>query len=299
MKITISSRSGKSKSFPLTVDIPSDATVEQLKEVLHKKVRKYYPTRQRLTIGQQPLQDEKKLKEYDIKDGDTILFKDLGPQISWRMVFFVEYIGPLILHPIFYYFKKQIYGEDFEHGRIQTIAYYMIMAHFIKREVETLFIHRFSHSTMPARNIFKNSAHYHLLSGLNLAYWLYGPWNAVGTPDGEREEWFIWTCLATFVYAQISNFSTHITLRNLRPPGTKIRRIPRGYGFELVSCPNYFFEILAWISICALTKSLAAVLFISVGFYQMYLWAIKKHKNYYKEFKDYPKNRKAIIPFLL
>lgn len=299
MKITISSRSGKSRNFPLTLDVSSDATVEQLKEALHKKAKKYYPARQRLFTEQQLLQDNKELKEYDIKDGDTILFKDLGPQISWRTVFFVEYIGPLILHPILYHFKKQIYGEEFEHSDMQKIAYYMVMSHFIKREFETLFIHRFSHGTMPARNIFKNSFHYHLLSGLNLAYWLYGPWNALGIPGAEREKWLIWTCVAVFVYGQISNFSTHVTLRNLRPPGTKVRKIPRGYGFGLVSCPNYFFETIAWISVCVLTRSLAAVLFILVGFVQMYFWAIKKHKNYYKEFKDYPKNRKAIIPFLL
>ncbi|CAG8848551.1 23457_t:CDS:1, partial [Racocetra persica] len=39
-------------------------------------------------------------------------------------------------------------------------------------------------------------------------------------------------------------------------------------------------------------------LFISAGFYQMYIWAVKKHKAYRKEFKDYPKNRTAIIPFV-
>ena len=31
----------------------------------------------------------------------------------------------------------------------------------------------------------------------------------------------------------------------------------------------------------------------------MAVWAIGKHRNYRKEFKDYPKGRKAIVPFLL
>lgn len=48
---------------------------------------------------------------------------------------------------------------------------------------------------------------------------------------------------------------THITLRNLRPPGTRVRAIPYGYGFDLVSCPNYFFEFLAWSAVCFLTTS--------------------------------------------
>jgi very-long-chain enoyl-CoA reductase len=78
----------------------------------------------------------------------------------------------------------------------------MIMAHFIKREIETLFVHRFSHSTMPFFNVFKNSFHYHLLSGINLAYWVYGPWNAVGDRS-KREEWLIWTCLGVFAVCHL------------------------------------------------------------------------------------------------
>ena len=37
------------------------------------------------------------------------------------------------------------------------MVYVMIMLHFIKREWETLFVHRFSHGTMPFRNIFRKS----------------------------------------------------------------------------------------------------------------------------------------------
>ena len=39
--------------------------------------------------------------------------------------------------------------------------------------------------------------------------------------------------------------------------------------------------------------SLSAVLFTLFGFYQMAVWA----RNYRKEFKDYPKGWKAIVPF--
>lgn len=46
-----------------------------------------------------------------------------------------------------------------------------------------------------------------------------------------------------------------MTLRNLRPPGTRVRAIPYGYGFDLVSCPNYFFEFIAWTAVCFLSTS--------------------------------------------
>lgn len=42
-----------------------------------------------------------------------------------------------------------------------------------------------------------------------------------------------------------------------------------------------------------------AGLFAAAGFYQMAVWAIGKHRNYKKEFADYPKGRRAILPFIL
>ena len=43
-----------------------------------------------------------------------------------------------------------------------------------------------------------------------------------------------------------------------------------------------------------------AGIFLVVSVYQMTVWALKKHRNYKKEFgKEYPRNRKAIFPFIL
>ncbi len=43
----------------------------------------------------------------------------------------------------------------------------------------------------------------------------------------------------------------------------------------------------------------AALFFAICGFYQMLVWAIQKHKNYRKEFADYPKQRRAMVPFVV
>jgi very-long-chain enoyl-CoA reductase len=64
------------------------------------------------------------------------------------------------------------------------------------------------------------------------------------------------------------------------------------------SCPNYFFETIAWLAFTFLTLSPAAALFSAVSVGQMVIWAVKKHKNYKKEFgKEYPR-RKVMFPFL-
>ncbi|KAG0052186.1 3-oxo-5a-steroid 4- dehydrogenase [Gryganskiella cystojenkinii] len=301
MKLVIAPRSAKSRKFPITLDLagtPADVKVEQVQAAIEQKFPELYIDRQRLTVEKVALESGKTLSDYGLKDGDSVTFKDLGPQISWRTVFLIEYGGPLVIHPLVYYLPSLFYGQSFEHSWMQQVTYWMVMLHFLKREYETVFVHRFSHGTMPFRNVFKNSAHYHLLSGLNLAYWVYGPWNAAGTKLGERSESLVYGCIALYIFAELSNYATHVTLRNLRPPGTRVRKVPRGYGFEWVSCPNYFFETLAWLSVSVLTMSWSAHLFFVVAVGQMYVWALKKHSGYRKEFSDYPRKRKAMFPLI-
>jgi len=90
----------------------------------------------------------------------------------------------------------------------------------------------------------------------------------------------------------------------LRPPGTKVRKIPYPTSnpftqlFRFVSCPNYSYEFYAWASFTLMTQSLPAAMFTAAGVFQMTIWALGKHRNY-KEFPAYPRGRTAIIPFLI
>ena len=70
---------------------------------------------------------------------------------------------------------------------------------------------------------------------------------------------------------------THVTQRNLRPPGGKGYAIPRGFGFDYITCANYTFEIYGWILFAAATWTLPALLFITAGAGQMAIWAKAKH----------------------
>ncbi|SCV70314.1 BQ2448_1708 [Microbotryum intermedium] len=303
MELTIQSRGERpSKRFPLTVSLSSkQPTVGELKRQIEKQTKLGF-RRQRITTLDKkvPLDDEdKKVTDFGVKDGDKLEIKDLGPQMSWSAVFMSEYAGPLFIHPIFYLGSKLIYRQDFVHSRMQKIALALVLGHYAKRELETIFVHRFSSATMPLLNLFKN--HYWGLSGLLLAPPLYGPWNSAQALKGtvrDTDKW-IYAWVALWAFGELSNLSTHITLRNLRPAGTKTRAIPHGYGFSLVSCPNYFFETIAWVAFTGLTLNYAAAFFSIVAVVQMYVWAVKKHKRYRKEFgKDYPRARKAMFPFL-
>ena len=212
-----------------------------------------------------------------------------GPQIAWQTVFLVEYLGPLLLHPILYYLLPSSQPSS-----LQALTFSLVMIHFTKRELETLFVHRFSAATMPAFNIFRNSAHYWLLSGLNMAYWIYMPSAAAA---GESNLYITYSGLVLFVIGELGNLSNHITLRNLRSPGGTERGIPHGLGFDLVTCPNYMFEAVAWAGIAMISWSLSTVIFAAAAIGQMGVWANKKEAKYRHEFGGkYQRKRYTMIP---
>ena len=56
-----------------------------------------------------------------------------------------------------------------------SVTLILTVLHFLKREYETIFVHRFSSETMPIMNLPKNCAHYWIFSGVLLAYFTYQP----------------------------------------------------------------------------------------------------------------------------
>ncbi|XP_022169692.1 probable very-long-chain enoyl-CoA reductase art-1 [Myzus persicae] len=151
---------------------------------------------------------------------------------------------------------------------------------------------------MPIMNLFKNCTYYWCFTAF-VSYFVSHP---LYTPPCTVQFYF---GLGTFIFCELGNLSIHIALRNLRPPGTKVRRIPVPtinpftLLFNFVSCPNYTYEVGSWIGFTIMTSSFSAGIFTIAGLYQMAVWALGKHRNYNKEFSDYPKYRKSIIPFLL
>lgn len=149
---------------------------------------------------------------------------------------------------------------------------------------------------MPARNIFKNSAHYWALAGFNIAYWVFRPDAAAAT--NQPNPFLLYSGLAFFVFAELANLNSHLVLRDLRRPGTTERGIPSGFGFGLVTCPNYMFEVLAWLGVWLVSGlSWSVLIFTIVGGGQMMSWAAKKERRYRKEFGDkYKRKRFVMLP---
>jgi 3-oxo-5-alpha-steroid 4-dehydrogenase 1 len=119
------------------------------------------------------------------------------------------------------------------------------------------------------------------------------------------------------------NLEADAILRSLRRPGESGYRIPHGGAFNWVSGANFFGECLEWAGYAVaawrpsdapctlpLLRALSeapvlgllcnpAVAFALFTLANVGPRALQHHANYLAMFKDYPRDRKALIPFLL
>jgi 3-oxo-5-alpha-steroid 4-dehydrogenase 1 len=113
-----------------------------------------------------------------------------------------------------------------------------------------------------------------------------------------------WCGLVIYYVSFALNVHSDAVIRNLRSPeevakGIKNYRIPQGGLFRWVTSPSYLTELTAWTGFAICTWSLAGafVLLISIG--NLVPRAFATQRWYRERFPDYPRQRKALIPYLL
>ncbi|MEM7550150.1 MAG: methyltransferase [Bacteroidota bacterium] len=114
--------------------------------------------------------------------------------------------------------------------------------------------------------------------------WLYTPQFIIG--------------LTLFISGYTINKQSDRILKNLRKPGETDYKVPNGGMFKYVSAPHYLGEIIEWTGWAILTWSWSGLAFAVYTFANLAPRAVSHHKWYFKKFKDYPGNRKALIPFI-
>ncbi|XP_026220084.1 very-long-chain enoyl-CoA reductase [Anabas testudineus] len=282
------------------------STIGDIKSHFYKSHPHWYPARQALKLDPKgkSLRDDDILQNLPVGTTATMYVRDLGPQLGWTMVFLAEYIGPLLTYLLFYFrvpfFYSLRYAFTSSRHPVVTLACACHTFHYAKRLIETIFVHRFSHGTMPLRMIVRNCAYYWGFSAW-LAYYINHP---LYTPPsyGDLQ---VNCALVIFVMCELGNFSIHLALNNLRGDGSRSRRYPKPtknpftWLFFFVSCPNYTYEVGVWVSFTIMTQCMPVALYTLLIFIQMSIWAKGKHKAYSREFKDYPGLRMAIIPLIL
>lgn len=101
-----------------------------------------------------------------------------------------------------------------------------------------------------------------------------------------------------FLSGMIINISSDYYLISLRSENQNHYVIPKWRWFNYVSSPNYLGEIIEWIGFALMAQNMPAWVFAFWTVANLVPRAVTHHKWYKNKFPDYPKNRKAIIPFL-
>jgi hypothetical protein len=102
-----------------------------------------------------------------------------------------------------------------------------------------------------------------------------------------------------FLTGAIINNQADSTLINLRKPGETGYKIPQSFLFKFISCPNHFGEMIEWTGFAIMVGSLPAWSFALWTVVNLVPRSLDHHKWYIQKFADYPKDRKAVIPFIL
>ena len=103
---------------------------------------------------------------------------------------------------------------------------------------------------------------------------------------------------ALFGAGFVLNRHSDAVLRGLRSGSGSGYAIPYGGGFRWVSCPNYLGEILEWFGWALATWSPAGLGFAVYTVANLAPRAVANHRWYRDRFEEYPRKRRALVPFL-
>ncbi|CAL9728791.1 very-long-chain enoyl-CoA reductase [Monosporozyma unispora] len=297
--ISVKSRSKKLQDCQIDVKGGDSNALTSALEQISKQNKKISVYRIRLTY----LKDDKHIPITEatyfdnVDDNLQLYIKDLGPQVGWRLVFFVEYLGPILVHSLLYYLstiesvrEAVHYNKPNYDPSLNKIAFILVVAHYVKRELETIFLHTFTLATMPLFNIFKNSFHYWILNGaIALGYFGFGfifSTDQLSWVYRALHQVKLSTLISLFILSETWNFYIHLKLRvygdQQKLKGNTTKRVAINEGiFKILVAPNYTFEVWSWVWFTVIFKfNFFALVFLTVSATQMYFWAMKKNKKY-------------------
>ncbi len=215
---------------------------------------------------------------------------DWGPSISNRLGWFLmELVSLLVFAGLF------LAGPNPKTAPM-WVFFALWTAHYINRSLIFPWRTHTAGKTMPLMIVGSAAAFNIVNAGLNGSYlgwsgevyataWLMDPRFIAG--------------LAIFVAGAAINIWSDNRLIGLRSGGQQGYTIPRGGLFEWISCPNLFGEIIQWWGFALMCWNLPALSFAVWTAANLIPRAVSHHAWYRKNFPDYPRSRRAVVPGLL
>ncbi len=210
-----------------------------------------------------------------------------GPMVSNKWGWFFMELPALLIFPLL-----AIFG-----GRDKDVLSWILIVlwsiHYINRTLIFPFRLRTEGKKMPLV-IVLSAIFFNGINGFLNGYWL----GILAPLDKSIFSWNVAAGVFLFFAGMIVNQITDSKLIALRAKNAGYQ-IPRGWLFTYISCPNHFAEIVAWCAFALAAWSLPALTFAVWTICNLAPRAFSHHQWYKANFKDYPKERKALIPFLI
>jgi protein-S-isoprenylcysteine O-methyltransferase Ste14 len=206
----------------------------------------------------------------------------IGDKVAWIAM---EAPSPLLMAAYYYW------------GRPKSITALVFLAMWESHYLYRAFVYplrvRDSRGRMPlsvvamgglfnCMNAYLNGHYLYVLSDGYLPAWLASPRFVLG--------------LGLFVLGTLINRQADRTLLHLRRESPDDYQVPEGGLYRWISCPNYFGEIVEWLGWAIATWSLSGLAFAAWTAANLAPRARAHHRWYVETMRDYPEDRKALVP---
>ncbi|GAB5416726.1 MAG: 3-oxo-5-alpha-steroid 4-dehydrogenase [Crocinitomicaceae bacterium] len=163
--------------------------------------------------------------------------------------------------------------------------------HYLNRTLVFPFRLRTRGKKMPLTIVF-SALFFNGVNGFLNGYWL-----GYLAPQDRSLDVFVFLGIALFFIGMYINMGTDNRLIALRKQQSGYQ-IPRNWLFEYISCPNHFGEMLEWTGFAIAACSVPAWTFAIWTICNLLPRALNHHAWYQEKFDDYPKDRKAFLPWI-
>lgn len=166
-----------------------------------------------------------------------------------------------------------------------------VAIHFSKRVLEVLFLHNYS-----GQMILDSAISICLGYSLFAVTVIYSQHLVQDMVEPAVNSTYVGVLL--FLVGISGNFYHHYLLSRLRAKGEKVYKIPKGGLFGWVICPHYLFEIVIFIGISLMSQTIYAFSFALGSMVYLFGRSHVTKQWYLAKFEDFPKDVKALIPYV-
>ena len=178
------------------------------------------------------------------------------------------------------------------------LALALLTLQSFRRLYECVAVNQPSKSTMNITHYIVGFAHY-FCAGAGVV--CEAPGFAPGAPQPTPHPALLLVLVLVFLWAWRQQLAAHRTFAQLKLAAPTKHGLPTGGLFEMVSCPHYTMEMVLYTVVALVlgprhTTGLVLLAWVVVN---QAIAGLMSHRWYLATFRDYPKDRRAVIPYIL